>query len=289
MNYLFHILVMLSVYSILCQSLNLSMGYAGLPSLCHAAFYGLGAYASTILVVKGNCPFVLSLLAAVAFVAAVGFVVSFPVTRCRGDFFVLATLAFQMIVFVILHNWTGVTGGAYGIAGIPKPSVFGFSFSSTASFAVLSGLLATLVGFIVFRLTHSPFGRTLQALREDDTAALALGKHTTRFRRTAFTISAALAAIAGTLFACYSTYIDATIFSADEAIFIFAALVIGGAGSFAGPTVGSLVLVLLPEALRFLRISDAIAANTRQVLFGLLLILLMRFRPQGIAGKHAFD
>ena len=219
----------------------------------------------------------------------IAYAVSFPATRFRGDFFVLVTLAFQMIVFVVLHNWTDFTGGPYGIENIPQPTIVGITVRDPTSFAVLALVGAAAVLCITYLLVRSPFGRVLQAIREDETAALALGKDVPSFKRKAFVLSASMAAIAGVLFAGYTTYIDAQMFNADEAIFIFTALVIGGTGSFHGPIVGAAVLVLLPEALRFLHIPDAAAANIRQILYGLLLVLMMRFRPQGIAGKYAFD
>lgn len=289
MNYALHVIILVSLYTILGLSLNLSVGYGGMLSLCHAAFYGIGAYASTLLMIKAGLPFLPSLLAAVLLTGIAAQLISIPSSRFHGDFFVLATLGFQMIATSLFHNWTGLTQGPYGIPGIPKPSVFGLRINSPDKFFIFTMIASTAVCFLTWRVVHSPFGRTLQAVRDDELAAMAMGKDVLRFRRTAFTIGGALAGCAGVLFASYATYIDPTSFTLDESVFILSVVIIGGTGNLRGPILGAVVVVLLPELLRFFRIPDAVAANARQIIYGLLLVLMMRFRPQGIAGKYAFD
>lgn len=289
MNYAFHILIMICVYVILGLALNLAVGFGGMLSLCHAAFYGLGAYASTLLIMDAGWPFLPSFLVAVLIVGMIAYLISIPSIRFHGDFFFLATLGFQVIISSILYNWIGFTKGPYGISGIPHPSLLGVHVASPPAFFVFALVLAALVWFVVSRLAKSPFGRTLEAVRDDELAALALGKNVTRFRRTAFCVAGALAAVAGVLFASYASYIDPTSFTFDESVFILCVVIIGGAGNLRGPIIGAFVLVLLPELLRSLRMPDAVAANMRQVIYGLLLVLMMRYRPQGIAGKYAFD
>jgi len=289
MNYIFHILVMICLYTILGLTLNLVVGYGGMLSLCHAAFYGIGAYASTLSMANAGWPYLPSLLVALLICGTIAYLVSIPSIRFHGDFFVLATLAFQMIIFSILYNWTNFTKGPYGISGIPRPSLVGWRVTTPWMFFLLALVAAIVVGSAIWRLSHSPYGRALQAIRDDEMAAQALGKDVTRFRRSAFAITGMLAAVAGVLFAGYTSYIDPTSFTLDESVFILCVVIIGGAGNLRGPIVGAVILVLLPELLRFLRIPDAVAANARQIIYGLLLILMMRFRPQGIAGKYAFD
>jgi len=288
-NYIFHILILVSLYSILGLSLNLAMGYAGMLSLCHAAFYGIGAYAATLLMMKASVPFFPSLLAAMLVTGTIAYLISIPSVRFHGDFFVLATLGFQMIVFSVLYNWTDFTRGAYGIPGIPQPSLFGFRLDSPARYVLFALLASAGTLWVMCRLVRSPYGRTLQAVRDDEIAASALGKDIVSFRRSALTIAATIAGLAGVLFAGYATYIDPTSFNLDESVFLLCVVIIGGTGNLRGPFVGAVVLVALPEILRFLRMPDAIAANARQIIYGLLLVLAMRFRPQGIAGKYAFD
>jgi len=289
MNYVFHLLIMICLYATLVQSLNLAVGYGGLLSLAHAAFYGLGAYISTLLMMNADWPFAASLAAATLGTGLIAWLVSFPATRLHGDFFVLATLGFQMITFAVLYNWVDITQGPYGIPGVPRPSLFGYSIDSPPAFFVLALVVAIICCGLVRWLAESPYGRTLQAVREDEIAAASLGKDVNAFKRSAFAWAGAIAAVPGVLFATYSSYIDPTSFGLEESIFILCTLVIGGAGNLRGPILGAVVLVLLPELLRFLQIPDGIAANLRQILYGLAIVVMMRLRPQGIAGKYAFD
>ncbi len=289
MNYLWHILVMINLYAILAMSLNLVTGYTGLLSLCHAAFYGIGAYTTTLLMMNAGWGFLPALLAAIGLTAALSLIIAVPSLRLKGDYFVLATLGFQIIVFTILYNWVDLTRGPYGIPGIPIPKVFGVEISSVFLYFLFSGALAGACELLLWALTNSPFGRVLKAIREDEIAAAALGKNVPLLKVTAFAIGAAFAAVPGGLFAGYMRYIDPTSFTLMESIFILSIVVIGGAGNMIGPIIGAVFMVVLPEALRFLHIPDAIAANLRQIIYGLLLIILMRFRPQGIRGEYGFD
>jgi branched-chain amino acid transport system permease protein len=289
MSYLLHIVIMICFYVILASSLNLALGFGGMLSLCHAAFYGIGAYASALLMMKAGWPFVAAMGAAAAIAAALAYVISIPLVRFRGDFFVLATLGFQMIVFSVLYNWTDLTNGPYGLAGVPRPSLFGVRASTTPAFLVLAALLAVLTVFIVWRLVSTPYGRALQAVRDDDISALSLGKNSAVFKRSAFIIAGVLAAMAGVFFAGYTGYIDPNSFALEESIFVLCVVIIGGAGNLYGPILGAVALTVLPELLRFVGLPNSVAANLRQIIYGLLLVLMMRFRPRGIAGKYAFD
>jgi branched-chain amino acid transport system permease protein len=289
MNYLLHIFVMICLYAISGLSLNLVVGYGGMLSLCHAAFYGIGAYTSTLLVMKAGCPFGLSALGGALAAGTLAYFIATASFRLHGDSFVLATMGCQVIVFSVLYNWVDLTRGPYGISGIPGPNVLGRQVASTSGFLLLAAGVALFVGLVVRRLAHSAYGRTLRALRDDEIAAEALGKDVLRFKRSAFVISAMLAALAGVLYAGYVSYIDPTSFALDESIFVLCIVIIGGAGNVRGPIVGALVMVLLPEILRLLPIPGAVAANLRQIVYGLLLLLIMRLRPQGFAGDYAFD
>jgi branched-chain amino acid transport system permease protein len=280
---------MVCLYAILAQSLNLVVGYCGLLSLCHAAFFGLGAYTSALLMVQAHWSFLPSLCAAVVVVGLVAWLVSHPVTRLRGDFFVLAAIGFQMIVHAVLSNWVDVTNGPYGVTGIPRPSFFGYTVSSPPAFLCLAVVAGLAAWAVLGTLISSPFGRALQSVRENEVAAASLGKDTRALKRSAFTCAAMVAAVPGAVFATYATYIDPSNFGLEESIFILCIVVIGGAGSVAGPIVGAAILVMFPEFLRFVHVPDVLAANFRQILYGLALVLVMRLRPQGIAGRYAFD
>lgn len=289
MSYLLHILVMINIYAILALSLNIAVGYTGLISLCHAAFYGIGAYITTLIMINVGLSFFPALLFAAIGSLILGLIISLPSLRVRGDFFILSTLGFQIIVFVILYNWTGLTRGAFGIAGIPRPEIFGWQIITLRDFFILTQIIAMICAFLIYLLMNSPFGRALKSIREDEVAALALGKNVLKFKTQSFLIAAVFATIPGALFATYMRYIDPSSFTLMESIFILSIIIIGGTGNIKGPVMGAIFLVMLPEFLRFLQIPDSIAANMRQVIYGFLMILVLRFRPQGIWGEYKFQ
>lgn len=289
MNYLLHILIMISIYTILTLSLNLPVGYSGLLSLAQAAFYGVGAYVTTLLMMKQGLNFLGAMAVAIIFSSILSLLVSYPSIRLKGDYFILASLAFQIIIFTILYNWIDLTRGPYGIPGIPKPEVLGMKFNNLHRFFAFSGGIAFIVFLIAKRLYSSSFGLVLKAIREDELSTISLGKNVRRFKVIAFAISSGIAAIAGSLYASYVTYIDPTSFNLDESIFILSVVLVGGSGNLKGPIIGTLLMTLLPEGLRFLGIPDSVAANVRQIIYAMILILLMRFRPQGLAGEYRFE
>jgi len=286
MNYLFHILVMIGIYSIFIQSLNIVMGYTGLVSLSQAAFYGIGAYATALLMINFHINFFVAVPISIVVTVLLSFIVSIPSLRLKGDYFILATLGFQIIIFSILYNWIGLTRGPYGIPGIPSPQIFGFTFDDPAKFLILSTIIALLVNYILYLITSIKFGLILKSIREDEIAISTFGKNTTKFKIISFSIGVGIAAIAGSLYATYVTYIDPTSFTLNESILLVTILSIGGGGNIIGPIVGTLILILLPEFLRFLEIPDSIAANIRIMLYALVLILILIYRPQGLAGEY---
>ncbi len=286
MEYLLHIGIMLCIYIILVLSTNLTVGMANLLTMCQAAFYGIGAYIGTYFLMQFNMPFILIALLVMLATGLTSLLVSYASVKLKGDYFILGTLGFQMIVYTILYNWTSVTRGPYGIPGIPSIKLFGvWSLNGIYAYFFLALVLAIGVALVFNRLQHSPYGRMLKAIRTDELSAKALGRNTVRLKAWAFFISAAFAGVAGLVYASYVSYIDPTSFTLDESIFIITALFIGGIGSRVwGPIVGAAVVVIIPELLRFVGLPDAVAANLRQVIYGLVLIVLMFLRPQGLLG-----
>jgi branched-chain amino acid transport system permease protein len=287
MNYVLHIIIMINIYIILTLGLNLLVGYSNLLSISHAAFYGIGAYLSVLALIT----FKLTLIPAIAFAAAGTAVLAYFIgkvsIRLKGDYFVLVTLGFQMIVFAILYNWVSVTRGPYGIPGIPTPKLLGLlEINGISGFLTLSCVLVAIIIVLYYRIIHSPFGRILKGIRDDEIGVLSLGRNVTSFKIRAFVIGSSMAAVSGFLFASYVSYIDPTSFTLDESIFIVSAVLIGGAGTIRGSIAGAIFVVVLPEALRFLGMPDSIAANMRQIIYGLLLVTLMMFRPKGIWGDY---
>ncbi len=280
---------MLCVYTTLACSLDLLVGHTGLLSLCHSAFFGLGAYVSSLVAVHYNVPFLPGMLAAAAVTSLFSLLASIPSLRLRGDYFIIATFSLQMLLYSAFRNLASVTRGPRGISGIPLPKLLGTTVQSQLALALLAAILACLSYIFIVRVTNSSFGRVLRAIREDERFAQAFGRNTVAFKITAFSVGAAFAGIAGSFFAHYITYIDPSSFGATESIMLLSMVIIGGPGSRWGPLVGSATLVLVPEALRFVGFPDAIAANLRQIFYGSSLTVLMLFRPSGLVGKYDFQ
>jgi len=289
MEYLLHVLILAAIYTAIAASLDLLAGRTGLLSIAHAAFYGIGAYTSALLAVRLGVPFIVGVLAGMVVATLISFLVSLPSLRLHDDYFVIATFGFQMILFSIFNNWMDLTRGPLGIPGIPQPVIFGWHVDSHSEFLLLAACFAIFAYLVIWRITSSPFGRVLHAIREDEVFAKALGKNTLYFKVTAFAVSAALAASAGSLYAHYITYIDPTSFTVMESILVISMVIIGGAGSLWGPLVGAVVLVTLPEALRFVGLPSSVAANLRQIIYGSLLVIMMMFRPRGLVGNYGFS
>jgi branched-chain amino acid transport system permease protein len=288
MEYLLHIFILIAIYCIAGMALNLVAGYTGLISLSQAGFYGIGAYVAALLSLNYGVHFLLVIPAAVLIAALVGFLIGFPALRIRDDFFVIATFGFQIILFQVMNNWMELTNGPLGLPGIPQPELFGYRITSHVDFLVLSFIFAVLVYFIVRRLTHSPFGSVLRGIREDDLFALSLGKNVNLYKVTSFSVAAGLAAIGGALYAYYITFIDPTSFTIPESVFMLSIVIVGGAGRLEGSIIGAIILVSLPELLRFVGMPSSIAANVRQILYGGALVAFMMWRPKGILGEYNF-
>lgn len=289
MIYLLHILILVGIYVILSMSLNLVAGYAGILSIAHAAFYGIGAYIAALLALNLNSPFLLNLVLAIVGSTILGAFVGIPSLRIKDDYFIIATFAFQIITFSLLNNLVSLTGGPMGLPGIPRPEIFRLMISSHWGFLILTAILCFAVYFVCNRIVKSPFGRILKAIREDEIFAQSLGKNVSAYKVKVFMVSSGLAAISGVLYAGYITFIDPTSFTVMESIFIISIVIIGGAANLKGSIVGAIVLVMLPELLRFIGLPHSVAANIRQMLYGGLLVVFMMWRPQGFIGEYSFS
>lgn len=288
MEYLLHILLIAGIYVILTLSLNLIVGYTGLPALGHAAFSCIGAYTSSLLVLNmGLSPWI-GLMIGACIAALSGAIIGYPAVRLKGDYLALATFGLGVIVYSIAKNWVSLTRGPMGLPGIPGFSVFGFQLSEIWSYLLLVLVFVTVTIFVINRIVDSPFGRILRSIREDEIASEALGKDTTRHKLLVFIIGAFFAGIAGSLYAHYITFIDPSSFTVMESITILLMVIFGGMGSISGSVAGAVILVIFPELLRFLGMPSAIAAPMRQMIYGLILIVLMLKRPQGIMGVYRF-
>lgn len=286
MESLLHILVITGIYIILTLSLNLVVGYTGLASLGHAAFSCIGAYTSALLALNYGVSPWLGLIIGACVAAVLGIVIGAPSLRLKGDYLAIATFGLGVIVYSVAKNWVSVTRGPMGLPGIPGFSFFGMQVSAVWAYLILVAVFVVLTFFVIRRVVDSPFGRILRAIREDETAALAVGKDVNKYKIIVFAIGAFFAGIAGNLYAHYITFIDPSSFTVMESITILLMVVFGGMGSLSGSFIGAAVLVILPELLRFVGMPSSIAAPLRQMIYGLLLVVLMLKRPQGIVGKY---
>lgn len=287
-DFFVQVLIMINLYVILGVSYNLLVGYAGLFSIAHGAFYGIGAYVSALVAMRLGLPFPLALLAGMVVAGVVSALLAIPAIRVSGDYLVIASFGFQIIIYSVLLNWYDLTRGPAGLPGIPRADLFGYRVPSNPPYAyfALTLAFAIIAAVIALRVGNSPFGRVLKAIREDEIATQAFGKNITQVKVTVFVVAGAVAAIAGSLYAHYITFISPYSFTIDESIFILSLVVVGGAGRVRGSIVGAAVLFALPQALRFLNLPDAVAAQGRQMLYGILLVLFVMFRPQGLLGER---
>ena len=284
--YLTHLAIIISIYAILALGLNLVVGYTGLLSVMHVGFYGVGAYAAALLMTQLGFNFFIAIVVSVLAAVVISLLIGLVLSKFDGDYYALGSLGFGVIMYSIFLSWKGLTRGALGIPQIPKPELFGFVFSSTTTFLIL--ILVVLAGvYLLSRfVTRSSFGRVLTAIREDERAIQVFGYNTLYFKLTVFVIGAAIAAVAGSLFASYVTYVNPSSFTALESVYLLSIIILGGLASLRGSILGAAFLVLLFEGLRHIGLSTAMAAHIREVLYGLILIVLMLYRPQGLTGKY---
>jgi branched-chain amino acid transport system permease protein len=276
-DYLLQVLAGAWISALFALSLTFVGGTGGIISLGQAGLMAIGAYASALLALKAHWAFLPAFLAAGFFAAAIGSLLAFPALRLKGHYISIATLGIGEIVNQAILNWEPLTQGAMGLSGIPSPRLFGIDFSPIGSFYYLS--LAVLVaGALSIRaIQASPLGRTARALREDESAARSLGVAARRYKALIFGIGAFFAGLAGSLTAYLYTYISYETFGSSLSIAALTMAILGGLGNVWGAIIGALALSGLPELLRF-------AAGYRSLVYGLILLLVLRFRPQGLLG-----
>ena len=277
-----HIAVMVCLYAILATSFNLLIGFAGLFAFGHAVFYALGAYATALAAMRMHLPFPLPLLVSVVITGLVGLAVALPSLRISGNYLVITTLALQVIAIDVIINWTSLTGGPTGLSGVPAITLFGRHLSGPARVLPVAAVAALLCFLVARHLGESPFGRALRAMRENESAAVSVGKNIFYMKVSVFGMSAALASVAGSLFAYYLSYVGADSFQVSETVLILSMVVVGGTGNLLGSVLGAAILVLLPEALAFIDLPEGIAGQLRLLIYGCTLVLFLVFRPEGL-------
>jgi branched-chain amino acid transport system permease protein len=278
-EYLLHILITIGLYVVLTLSLNLVTGYTGQFSMGHAAFYGIGAYIAALSMLNAGLSFWLAVFLSAVLTAVFGFFLELPALRLQGDYLGIVTLGFGEIVRLVFVNWVDVTRGPMGLPGIPAPQIGSYVFTGKTPYYYLILILVTLTIFTMYRLTNSRLGLGLVTVREDEVAASAIGINTTKLKLMAFTIGAFFAGITGAFYASYISFISPDSFMFIDSVTILAMVVLGGMGSIPGSLIGATVLVIAPEILRFL-------ADYRMLLYGLMMIVMMIYKPEGFWGAH---
>ena len=277
-GYLFQVATTALIFIILAASLNLVTGAAGLLSLGHAGFYGIGAYAAALLSTRLGLPFLATLPLAGFAAGAVGVLVALPTMRLVSIYFAVATLGIGEMIYVILLNWTGFTHGPMGIRSIPPIDVLGWQPGTPLVEYLVVASVTALSLWALSRLMHSYYGNALRAVREDDQCADAMGLNVVRLKIEAFGVSCFFAGIAGALLCHTSGFISPDQFRFAESINILAMVVVGGLGSLPGAVIGALVLIILPEALRGF-------GDFRMIAIGSIMFLSILLQPKGLLGE----
>jgi branched-chain amino acid transport system permease protein len=279
--YLLGIANFIIIYSILCLGLNLILGYAGLLSLGHAAFYGIGGYATAILMTRHGLGFLPSLLISGGLALVFGFLLGLPTRKVKGDYFCLLTIAFGEIFRLVTQAWIGFTGGAMGIVGIPVPQVLGWEIKSELDFYFLGLALLGFTYLTLLMLTETKFGRAFVAIREDELAASVMGINTPVYKILTFCIGSFYAGLAGSYLAVYQTTVTPSNFRLEESCLMIIMVIVGGMGRLEATFPG---VALMAIAIEFFRP----IAEYRLLFIGMIMILVLLFRPQGLFGAAAF-
>ncbi len=289
MGFYFDILIMFEIYILLTLGLDLIVGFTGMLSIGHAAFYAVGAYAAALLSLHFGFSFFPATLVAMAAAGLLGAMTALPASRIRGDFLIIVTLGLGEIAKAVLKNWTGVTGGVMGLRNIPVMQIGSNALISDVSFFCVETVMVLLAFFMMWRIKRSAFGEALKGIRDDELSMKILGYNTSGFKIAAFFIGSALAGLAGSLFSFYRGYISPDSFGLETSVLVFCMCVIGGMGSVWGSIVGAVIFWSFPELMRLTGNASFDAGAWRQLILGIILVLVMVFRPRGILGERTVN
>jgi len=282
--YLIHLAILVGIYLIIAIALQLSIGFTGQFNLGIIAFFAIGAYTSALLTLNGF-PFLFGIIMAGIVSMIFGFILAVPTNKLKGDYLALATLGFSFVVYAVLLNWVELTRGPLGLPGIPKPEIFGFVFKDNLLFLILTVVIAVITYFVMKRITDSQFGKVLEAVRDDELMAKTLGKNAEKMKMYSLGISAFFAGVAGSLYASYITFIDPSSFTFLQIIPLLLIVVIGGLASLRGTAIATIIIILLPEPMRFIGFPSSMIGPMRQIIYALILLIILIYLPKGLMGK----
>lgn len=274
-KYYLHLCILALVWVIAAQGQNLIQGYTGYVSIVQAGFMGIGAYSTALMGIHFGWPVWMTITLAPIVTALFAVVTGYPSLRVKGHYFAIVTLAFNMVIFIVLLNFTELTNGEAGLTGIPKPGLLNFEDRKVYYYFVL--IVAVSITVVSALIVRSRVGQILIAIRQNEDLVSAIGITTWKYKLFAFVTSAMFAGLAGALYAHYQSFINPEIFSVAQSLDAILAVIVGGSGTIAGPIVGAFIVVFLPEYLRF-------ADSFRLIIYGLILVLSTIFMPRGIVG-----
>jgi ABC-type branched-subunit amino acid transport system permease subunit len=286
-NFIIYLLTMIGIYSLLAMSLNFQVGFTGLINFGQVAFFCIGAYTSSLLVVKAGAPIILGFLAAMALSGILGYIMSIPTKSLKSDYWAIATLASAEIVRLFALNEDWLTAGPFGVMGIPQILKDLISKDAYPVFYLLFVIACIIIVYIFLSmLTNSPFGRNLKAIRDEEELCLSLGKDTQKLKLQAMIVAGTVGGLAGALFAFYIQFISPENFRPIETFLMWAMIIVGGRGNFMGAIAGAVVIQLFNVSTRFLGNyvplgSDSMAA-LRMTIIGVLIVLFLLYRPEGL-------
>lgn len=287
-NFFLLILIYSGIYALMAIGQNVITGYGGMLSLTQAGFFAIGSYATAILATRYGFSFWTTLPVAVLISAFFGFLIGLPTLRLKGDYLAIATLGFGEIVRNVLNNWDSLTNGPMGIQRIPMPDLFGFTINPYRKYAFLV-MVFVFVGIAYFlfqRLARSRMGRALTAIREDEIAAQAMGINITKYKVYAFVLGASVAGIAGSLQAVFTLSVTPGTYTFMVSVMVLCMVVLGGMGNFKASILGAFLIQFISYFPQLTGLSSVIPPQFRQILFGLILVVMMIWRPQGILGRE---
>ena len=278
--YFQHLIILALIWVVLAQGQNLIQGFTGYVSIAQAGFMGIGAYSSTLLSVKLGWPVWGAMAAAPLMTALLAVLAGYPSLRVKGHYFAIVTLAYNMVIFIVLMTWSSLTGGEAGISNVPRPpdlAVGGFvwSLGGRVGYYYLALIVAALATVLCALILHSRVGRVLVAIRQNEALIEAAGVQSWRYKLFAFVVSASLAGLAGALYAHFIGFLNPDAFGVDHSLNAILAVILGGSGTLAGPVVGAFAVVFLPEYLR-------VAETYRLVMYGFILVAATIFMPRGL-------
>lgn len=284
MTYFFSLIALIGIYSILTLSTNLLIGYGGIVSMAQAGVFGIGVYTVAIITLHGG-NFWLALIPAIVLCVLANILMTLPSVRAGGLYFMVVSFGFCKLMSAIFNNWTSVTGGSYGLSGIPRAKIFGHTVSNGLEQMILVWVILAVCFYLTNRLMNSPYGELVEAMRQEPTALESLGKSPFNVKVINAAISGIFCAVAAALYIQYIGYADPVNFDQDASFTLTIYVFLGGVATMMGSIAGPVFMLLIPRLIALLPIPAAMTGPIEQLVYGILLVAFMMYRPEGLVKK----